>query len=83
MKNEKRYAKRHTACETSVYWALRRRTASRCQPSTRSERIRNAQPRESSNPNQIRVYIAKITFTTLIDHFTSLCLGARFIVTNL
>ena len=31
-----------------------------------------------------RVYIAKITFTTLIDHFTSLyALSIRFIVTNL
>ena len=25
------------------------------------------------NHNGVRVYIAKITFTTLIDHFTSLC----------
>ena len=25
------------------------------------------------NHNGIRVYIAKITFTTLIDHFTSVC----------
>ena len=32
----------------------------------------------------LRVYIAKITFTTLIDHFTSLhALQHWFIVTNL
>jgi len=31
----------------------------------------------------VRVYIAKITFTTLIDHFTSLHAAHRFIVTNL
>ena len=49
------------------------------------ERMTETQPKIiASNHNQIRVYIAKITFTTLIDHFTSSCRKAiRFIVTNL
>ena len=32
---------------------------------------------------EMRVYIAKITFTTLIDHFTSFAARLWFIVTNL
>ncbi len=41
-------------------------------PENRQKRdIFRTQYEYASNHNGIRVYIAKITFTTLIDHFTS------------